>query len=87
MNALSIVEVTGKKQRIHSAIELALEDWPVVAELPNILLMTQQQYEYIKKSGELGGKHSWMGAKPEDRVYISRYNAMEVRIYEEKTVV
>lgn len=80
MNALSILEVTGKKQRIRGAIELALRDWPVAAILPNVIIMSIEQYEMIKKCRNLGDKNSWQGTPPNERIYVSRYNAMEVHI-------
>ncbi len=80
MNALNIKGIPGKQLRLRRAIERALEVWPVYEELPNVLIMSEDQYEYLKRCRNFGNVKEWRTVPAEHRIYATQYNAMEVRI-------
>lgn len=80
MNALNIKGIKGKQLLLRSAIEHTLENWPADEELPNVLILDEDQYESLKKCRNLGNVKEWRTLPAEQRIYVSKYNAMEVRI-------
>jgi len=79
-NILNIKGIKGKQLLLRGAIEHALEDWPADEELPNILVLDEDQYGYLKRCRNMGNTKEWRTVPAEQRIYVSRYNAMEVRI-------
>ena len=77
MNTLNITTYEGKRKRLISSIAKAVELLP---ELPDTIEMTQEQYEMIKSAPQLGDYNEQYQYNPEDRIYMSPTNAMEIRI-------
>lgn len=80
MNALNIKGFPGKQRRLITAIERAIEIWPIGAVLPDVLMMSEDQYDMLKRCRNLGHVKDWRYIPAEDRIYATKYNAMEVRI-------
>lgn len=80
MNALNISGLTGKKQRLTTLIEKAVKNWDMSETLPDLLLMTEDQYNYLKNTRQFGESYEVRTYKAEDRIYHTSMNAMEVRI-------
>lgn len=80
MNALNIKGIPGKQKRLRNAIEHAVENWPVYEELPNVLIMDEDQYGHLKRCRNFGNVKEWRTLPAEERIYVTQHNAMEVRI-------
>lgn len=77
---LDISDWKGKKQRIQTAIEKEIHRRNELGNLPYRLIMTMGQYELLKNTREFGDKGEWRYYEPQDRIYYSPYNAMEIEI-------
>ena len=75
---LDISKVDGKRQKLQTYIlkEVAKR----LDNLPNLLVMTQEQYELLKKTKEFGDKNECYTCKPSDRIYCTEHNAFEIKI-------
>lgn len=80
MNALNIKGIKGKQLRLIRAIDYALKDWPTDEELPNILILDEDQYGYLKRCRNMGNVKEWRTVPAEERIYVGKYAAMEIRI-------
>lgn len=87
MNALNISGLTGKKQRLTTLIEKAVKNWNMSETLPDLLLMTEDQYNYLKNTKQFGETYEVRTYKAEDRIYATSLNAMEVRIVSPEKVI
>lgn len=80
MNALNIKGIEGKQVKLKRAIEYALKNWPVYEELPNVLILSEDQYDQLKRCRNFGNVKEWRTVPAEHRIWVSQWNAMEVRI-------
>lgn len=81
-NQLDITQFPGKRHKLVSSIEKAVADWNDQYDLPYKLLMTLDQYDMLKSVPQLGDWRDQRIYGPEDRVWITEKNAMDVRIAE-----
>jgi len=78
MSSIDISEWKGKKQRLQTRIVKEVEKQ--LDDLPTYLVMTMPQYEILKNTPEFGRREELDNFKPEDRIYHTKYNAMEIVI-------
>lgn len=79
-DTLDIRDWPGKKQRLQTAIDSEMYDRSKSNTLPFKLIMSPEQYEMLKNTVEFGIKGEWRYKQPEDRIYVTLYNAMEVAV-------
>jgi len=73
---LDITELTLKGDKMLQAISEGVRRH--TDELPNVIYMTRRQYKNLKRKPNLSGDHRYL--IPEERIFTTPYNAMEVRI-------
>ena len=79
-DTLDITEWQGKKQRLQTSIERDIYQKHLEDLLPYKLIMTIEQYEMLKNTVEFGEKGQWRTHPPQDRIYKTDYNVMEIII-------
>jgi hypothetical protein len=77
MSKLDITHYKGKKQRLTTSIAKAV---PLMPELPSTLLLTREQYDLIKMTRQFGDYRMQKEWDPDQRIYMTENNAMEVEI-------
>lgn len=77
---LDITGWEGKEQRLTTRIEKECYQRHLDDTLPYKLIMTSEQYEILKNRYEMGEKGESRYYAPQDRIYTSRYNCMEIII-------
>lgn len=75
---LDITEWKGKKQHLQTLIDKEVYLRHVNDTLPHVLIMTQEQYEMLKNTIEMGEKGDYRFFEPKDRIYRTNYNVMEL---------
>jgi len=78
MTELNITSFLGKTKRLRTAIEIAVLNNQET--LPDVLVMLPEQYELLKRLPEMGTKDQYKYYPAEDRIYMTKLNAMEIRI-------
>jgi hypothetical protein len=79
---LDITQWVGKRQHLQTLINKEVYSRHLDDTLPFRLIMTSEQYEMLKSTPEFGKKGEWRYYKPEQRIYCTDYNCMEVIIKE-----
>ena len=77
---LDITSWNGKVQRLQTAIEKECYARHLDDTLPYKLIMTMEQYEILKHTVEFGEKGEYRYYEPHQRIYCTKYNAMEIII-------
>jgi hypothetical protein len=76
---LDITKWEGKRQRLQTAIkEECFRRSKTV--LPWKLIMTWEQYEMLKKTPEFGERGEWKYYRPDQRIYWTPWNCLEIKI-------
>jgi hypothetical protein len=79
-DTLDISEWPGKVQRLTTAIEDKCKQLSEDDLLPYKLVMTMEQYMLLRNTREFGEKGQSRYYAPEDRIYTTSYNCLEVII-------
>lgn len=77
---LDITGYPGKLQRLQTAIDKECYQRHLDNLLPYKMVMTTAQYGLLKNTIEFGEKGESKYYKPQDRIYCSKYNCMEIII-------
>jgi hypothetical protein len=77
---LDITAYPGKEMRLTTRIEGECYQRHLNNTLPYKIQMTIEQYDILKNRVEFGEKGESRYYKPEERIYCSKYNAMETII-------
>ena len=80
MVGLNISEVQGSRQKLVNLIDQSVKGWPIGTPLPDLLLMTEDQYAKLKVSKHFGDRREQLLYKASDRVYATEWNVMNVQI-------
>jgi hypothetical protein len=79
-DVIDITQWAGKKQRLQTAIVDEVLKRTENETIPFKLIMTDEQYQMLKKTPEFGDKGEWHNYKATDRIYYTPYNAMQIEI-------
>jgi hypothetical protein len=77
MTTLDITSYKGKKQRLTTSINKAIE---LLSDTPDNLLLTQEQYDLIKMTPQLGDYRLQKDWEPNQRIYMNAGACMEIEI-------
>jgi len=86
MVGLNISNIQGSRQKLVNLIDKSVKGWPVGTPLPDVLLISEDQYTKLKVSKHFGDKREQLLYKAEDRTYATEWNVMDVRIVSPKTL-
>lgn len=87
MVALNISDIQGGRQKLVSLINKSIKGWPIGTPLPDLLLITEDQYTKLKVSKQFGDKREQMFYKAEDRIFHTEECLMNVKIISSKEKV
>lgn len=77
---LDISQWQGKRQRLQTAINKECYKRHLDNTLPYRLIMTMEQYMMLYKTPQMGDKRESYLYRPEDRIYTTDYNCLEIII-------
>lgn len=80
MVALNISEIKGNRQKLVNLINKAVKGWDLSTPLPDLLLITEDQYSKLKVSKQFGDPREQMLYKAEDRIFYTEHCVMNVKI-------